>query len=67
MMQRPPPAKRIQTANNFQIAYLLLFADGHALNRKWTDRAAVNKLGNLTFSPNPAGLAWMFSTTQVHH
>ncbi len=44
---------------------MLLFADGHAQNRKWTDPAVLNQLGNFTQSPGSADLAWMLSITTV--
>ena len=44
---------------------MLLFADGHAQNRKWTDPAVVNQLGNFTQSPGSEDLAWMLSITTV--
>jgi len=45
---------------------MLIFSDGHAENRKWTDTAVVNQMGNFTYSLNSADLAWMLSITTVH-
>jgi prepilin-type N-terminal cleavage/methylation domain-containing protein/prepilin-type processing-associated H-X9-DG protein len=46
---------------------ILLFADGHAQNHKWTDKQVVNQAGNFTFyDPTSTDLAWMISITTVH-
>ena len=42
----------------------LLFADGHAQNRKWTDSAVVKQLGNFTpYDPTSGDLAWLIGVT----
>ena len=46
---------------------MILFADGHAQNRKWTDRQVVNQAGNFSnYDPKSDDLAWMLSITTVH-
>jgi prepilin-type processing-associated H-X9-DG protein len=45
---------------------MILFADGHAQNRKWTDKHVVNQDGNFTFYDSGSGdLAWMISITTI--
>jgi prepilin-type N-terminal cleavage/methylation domain-containing protein len=44
----------------------LLFADGHAQNRKWTDKQVVSQAGNFVpADPNSDDLAWLLSATTV--
>ena len=44
----------------------LLFADGHAQLRKWTDKQVLNQAGNFVSSdPNSGDLAWLLSVTTV--
>jgi len=46
---------------------MIQFADGHAQNRKWTDKHVVNQDGNFTFyDPTSGDLAWMLSVTTIH-
>ena len=46
---------------------MLLFADGHAQNRKWTDKQVVNQAGNFAiYDPTSGDLAWMLSITTIH-
>ncbi|HXR48981.1 MAG TPA: prepilin-type N-terminal cleavage/methylation domain-containing protein [Candidatus Limnocylindrales bacterium] len=46
---------------------MILFADGHAQNRKWTDKQVVIQAGNFTpYDPKSSDLAWMISITTVH-
>jgi len=46
---------------------MLLFADGHAVNRKWTDQQVVDQAGNFSNYDSKSGdLAWMLSITTVH-
>ena len=46
---------------------MILFADGHAQNHKWTDRQVVNQAGNFSnYDPKSGDLAWMISITTVH-
>jgi prepilin-type N-terminal cleavage/methylation domain-containing protein/prepilin-type processing-associated H-X9-DG protein len=42
---------------------ILLFADGHAQNRKWTDPAVVKQLGNFQPAQNTNDLTWLLSAT----
>jgi len=43
----------------------LLFADGHAQNRKWTDPAVVKQLGNFQPAQNTNDLTWLLSATTI--
>ena len=46
---------------------MILFADGHAQNCKWTDRKVLSQAGNFTISdPKSGDLAWVLSITTVH-
>lgn len=46
---------------------MLLFADGHAQNRKWTDRQVIAQAGNFaTYDSTSGDLAWVLSITTVH-
>ena len=46
---------------------MILFADGHAQNRKWTDKQVVNQAGNFTFYDSTSGdLAWVLRITTIH-
>ncbi len=46
---------------------MILFADGHAQNRKWTDSKVLSQAGNFTTYDSKSGdLAWMLSITTVH-
>jgi prepilin-type N-terminal cleavage/methylation domain-containing protein/prepilin-type processing-associated H-X9-DG protein len=46
---------------------MLLFTDGHAQNRKWTDKQVVNQAGNFAiYDPTSGDLAWMLSVTTIH-
>jgi prepilin-type N-terminal cleavage/methylation domain-containing protein/prepilin-type processing-associated H-X9-DG protein len=45
---------------------MLLFADGHAENRKWTDRQVISQAGNFSAAdPNSGDLPWLLSITTV--
>jgi prepilin-type N-terminal cleavage/methylation domain-containing protein/prepilin-type processing-associated H-X9-DG protein len=45
---------------------MILFADGHAQNRKWTDSQVLNQAGNFSnYDPRSGDLAWMISITTV--
>jgi prepilin-type N-terminal cleavage/methylation domain-containing protein/prepilin-type processing-associated H-X9-DG protein len=45
---------------------MLLFADGHAENRKWTDKQVVSQAGNFaTADPNSGDLGWMLTITTI--
>jgi prepilin-type N-terminal cleavage/methylation domain-containing protein/prepilin-type processing-associated H-X9-DG protein len=45
---------------------MLLFADGHAENRKWTDKQVVGQAGNFSLAdPNSSDLAWVLSVTTL--
>jgi prepilin-type N-terminal cleavage/methylation domain-containing protein len=42
----------------------LLFADGHAQNRKWTDKSVVNQAGNFSpKDPSSGDLTWVLNAT----
>jgi prepilin-type N-terminal cleavage/methylation domain-containing protein len=44
----------------------LLFADGHAQNRKWTDYQVVKQAGNfVTADPSSSDLTWLLSATII--
>ena len=46
---------------------MILFADGHAQNRRWTDTQVLNQAGiNSNYDPKSGDLAWMISITTVH-
>jgi len=46
---------------------MILFDDGHAQNRKWTDKHVLNQDGNFTpYDSKSSDLAWMISITTVH-
>lgn len=45
---------------------MLLFADGHADNRKWTDKQVIAQAGNfVTSDPNSGDLAWLLNATTI--
>jgi prepilin-type N-terminal cleavage/methylation domain-containing protein/prepilin-type processing-associated H-X9-DG protein len=47
---------------------MLLFADGHSQNRRWTDRQVVAQAGNFVPSdPKSDDLAWLLSVTVTPH
>jgi prepilin-type N-terminal cleavage/methylation domain-containing protein len=44
----------------------LLFADGHAQSRKWTDRQVISQAGNFVpKDPNSDDLAWVLNATTI--
>jgi prepilin-type N-terminal cleavage/methylation domain-containing protein/prepilin-type processing-associated H-X9-DG protein len=45
---------------------MLLFADGHAQNRKWTDPAVLAQLGNFSQAQSTVDLPWLLGITTVH-
>jgi prepilin-type N-terminal cleavage/methylation domain-containing protein/prepilin-type processing-associated H-X9-DG protein len=46
---------------------ILLFADGHAQSRKWTDFQVVNQAGNFVAKdPNSDDLTWLLNATTIH-
>ncbi len=46
---------------------MLLFADGHAENRKWTDKQVIGQAGNFVLADSTSGdLAWLLSVTTIH-
>jgi prepilin-type N-terminal cleavage/methylation domain-containing protein/prepilin-type processing-associated H-X9-DG protein len=46
---------------------ILLFADGHAQPRKWTDIQVVNQAGNFApRDPNSSDLPWLLNATTIH-
>ena len=46
---------------------MLLFADGHAQPRKWTDYQVINQAGNFSAKdPKSGDLAWLLIATTVH-
>jgi len=46
---------------------MLLFANGHAENRKWTDKQVVGQAGNFVIAdPNSSDLAWLLGVTTIH-
>jgi prepilin-type N-terminal cleavage/methylation domain-containing protein/prepilin-type processing-associated H-X9-DG protein len=46
---------------------MILFADGHAQNRRWTDSQVLKQAGNFSnYDPRSGDLAWMISITTVH-
>jgi len=46
---------------------MILFSDGHAQNRKWTDKKVIAQAGNFTTYDSKSGdLAWLLSITTVH-
>jgi prepilin-type N-terminal cleavage/methylation domain-containing protein/prepilin-type processing-associated H-X9-DG protein len=47
---------------------MILFADGHAQNRNWTDKQVIAQAGNFTTYDSSSGdLAWMLGITTVAH
>ena len=47
---------------------MILFSDGHAQNRKWTDKKVIAQAGNFTIYDSSSGdLAWLLSVTTIHH
>ncbi len=45
---------------------MLLFADGHSQNRKWTDKQVLNQAGNfVSADPYSGDLAWILSVTTI--
>jgi len=43
---------------------MLLFADGHAFQKKWTDRQVISQAGNFVAKdPNSGDLSWLLSVT----
>jgi len=46
---------------------MVLFSDGHAENRKWTDYEVLGQAGNfVTADPHSGDLAWLLNATTVH-
>jgi prepilin-type N-terminal cleavage/methylation domain-containing protein/prepilin-type processing-associated H-X9-DG protein len=46
---------------------MILFSDGHAQNRKWTDKQVIAQAGNFVAGDSTSGdLAWLLSITTVH-
>jgi prepilin-type N-terminal cleavage/methylation domain-containing protein/prepilin-type processing-associated H-X9-DG protein len=45
---------------------MILFSDGHAENRRWSDRQVIAQAGNFSsYDPNSGDLAWMLSITTI--
>jgi prepilin-type N-terminal cleavage/methylation domain-containing protein/prepilin-type processing-associated H-X9-DG protein len=45
---------------------MLLFADGHAVNRRWTDSKVINQAGNfVTADPKSPDLLWLLEATTL--
>jgi prepilin-type N-terminal cleavage/methylation domain-containing protein/prepilin-type processing-associated H-X9-DG protein len=46
---------------------MILFSDGHAQNRKWTDKQVLAQAGNFTiYDSSSPDLPWLLSITTVH-
>ena len=47
---------------------MILFSDGHAQSRRWTDKQVIAQAGNFTIYDSASGdLPWLLSVTTVHH
>ena len=45
---------------------MLLFADGHAFQKKWTDKQVISQAGNfVSKDPNSDDLSWVLTVTTI--